>query len=714
MTNDASATTASRVTPLFRQQASTARLLLYLCLSIGAIVSMNLASANPASADVDMRARLKLIQPRLKHGAHGNATAANGDYKCLDKYSSVANWDYYFSIGTCKEGEEIEVVSYANENSQTHEHSYGGFVNGSFQGCGWIDTRYPLEKKNSNQNTKCPEGAGNEFKVEESTFWEKRNSGAEDGYYVVNKTACPEYANYRPWSSSNVEKEKIHEAAAYAEGPNGGGEPALKWRYVTKYSSTDGSGKYVMVRDVRYGTGEGNWVFVPRSCLPSTLPEGNSERVPSKPVVSTTAASGIATPNATLNGTVNPEGTATTYYFQYGTTENWNESATAHVELGSGTTTLTESVPVSGLKAGTTYYFRIVATSAVGTSTGGPQAFTTQPPPTAVTEAATGVAETLAIANGSVNPEGLDTHYHFEYGPTTSYGTSTSEIDAGAGTTAIHEAATLEHLEPGTTYHYRLVASSSAGTGYGSDYTVSTRSRPTVVVTANKNIQVFYRAEDGEVLDDEWVASTNTWHLYGTAVPAGDAVGNPSAVLTSNGNIQVLVRLTDGEIALDQWSASKNTWGLYPTAVPAGEAVGNPATIVSSNGNIQVLVRLLDGEIAEDQYSASQNEWALYATAVPAGEGAGDPSAVLTSNGNIQVLVRLTDGEIALDQWSASKNTWGLYPTAAPAGSAVGSPTAVVTSDGNIQVFYSATGGGIPLDQWNASNNVWTQYETAN
>ncbi len=101
-------------------------------------------------------------------------------------------------------------------------------------------------------------------------------------------------------------------------------------------------------------------------------------------------------------------------------------------------------------------------------------------PPTATTESVSGVQETQAALNGSVNPNGLSTHYYFQYGTTTSYGSSTPESSAGSSTVAVHESLTATGLEPGTTYHYRLVASSVGGTTYGSDRTLTTLEQPDV------------------------------------------------------------------------------------------------------------------------------------------------------------------------------------------------------------------------------------------
>jgi hypothetical protein len=95
-------------------------------------------------------------------------------------------------------------------------------------------------------------------------------------------------------------------------------------------------------------------------------------------------------------------------------------------------------------------------------------------PPTATTEAASGVSESGATLNGTVGPEGRDTHYHFEYGTTTSYGTSVPvpEADAGSSAPTVKVSQAVTGLSRHTTYHFRLVATNSVGTTYGTDETV--------------------------------------------------------------------------------------------------------------------------------------------------------------------------------------------------------------------------------------------------
>jgi hypothetical protein len=97
--------------------------------------------------------------------------------------------------------------------------------------------------------------------------------------------------------------------------------------------------------------------------------------------------------------------------------------------------------------------------------------------PKATSEAATGVSSNQATLNGTVNPEGSSTSYYFEYGTTTSYGTKkpVSPVSVGSGFSNVAVDQTPTGLSQNTTYHFRVVAESSAGgTTYGADKTFTT------------------------------------------------------------------------------------------------------------------------------------------------------------------------------------------------------------------------------------------------
>jgi hypothetical protein len=198
-------------------------------------------------------------------------------------------------------------------------------------------------------------------------------------------------------------------------------------------------------------------------------------------------ASNVTTDAATLAGTVNPGGGATTYHFEYGTSTSYG-SQTSDGNAGSGATDGDVLANVTGLSAGTAYHYRLVATNAAGTVNGADQMFTTASPapapapaliaPGATTLPASGLGLSSATLNGSVNPNGVATTYRFEYGTSTAYGLTTPGTDAGADAASRPVSAPVASLAPGTAYHYRLVAVSSAGTTSGGDAVFVTSPAP--------------------------------------------------------------------------------------------------------------------------------------------------------------------------------------------------------------------------------------------
>src|SRR5947209_3291676 len=188
----------------------------------------------------------------------------------------------------------------------------------------------------------------------------------------------------------------------------------------------------------------------------------------SAPTAITGPVTSVGPTTATLTGTVNPNGQATTRYFQYGTSTSYG-SKTAGKNAGSGTNSMKVSVAISGLTTGRVYHYRVVAASDAGTSRGADATFSTSGAPKAVTAPATAVAPTSATLNGTVNPDGRATTWYFEYGTTTAYGSKTSSKSAGSGKSDRTVTATISSLSPSTTYHFRLVATSDAGTSRGAD-----------------------------------------------------------------------------------------------------------------------------------------------------------------------------------------------------------------------------------------------------
>jgi DNA-binding beta-propeller fold protein YncE len=188
------------------------------------------------------------------------------------------------------------------------------------------------------------------------------------------------------------------------------------------------------------------------------------------PDVATGAASAIRSTTATISGSLTSH-VAADYYFEYGTSASY-EARTAELAIGADESAVSVTMALTGLQPGTIYHYRLVATGAHGVSYGKDAVLKTNPPVEGVsTGIATALTQTTATLNGSLEPNGVDAHYYFAYGPTTVYSSTTPEVEAGAANGPVPASAFIAGLEPGATYHYRLVAESSLGIAYGADQT---------------------------------------------------------------------------------------------------------------------------------------------------------------------------------------------------------------------------------------------------
>jgi hypothetical protein len=100
---------------------------------------------------------------------------------------------------------------------------------------------------------------------------------------------------------------------------------------------------------------------------------------PTMPAVTTGPAYQVRTTSAVLNGTVNPEGQPTTWFFQYGQSTAYGLQ-TGPGNAGSGTGSVAVHASVRGLVSHTTYHYRLVAQGPGGTAYGADATFNTTSP----------------------------------------------------------------------------------------------------------------------------------------------------------------------------------------------------------------------------------------------------------------------------------------------------------------------------------------------
>ena len=133
---------------------------------------------------------------------------------------------------------------------------------------------------------------------------------------------------------------------------------------------------------------------------------------------------------------------------------------------------------IEGLKAGTTYHYRLVAVNEKGTRRGEDKTFTlpATTKPMVETGKASRITRDTAKIDGRVNPLGEPTQFFIEYGTDTKYGAKTAQAWAGQQSAPRLVFSELKGLKPATEYHYRVVAVNASGTTQGPDATFRTPS----------------------------------------------------------------------------------------------------------------------------------------------------------------------------------------------------------------------------------------------
>lgn len=126
----------------------------------------------------------------------------------------------------------------------------------------------------------------------------------------------------------------------------------------------------------------------------------------------------------------------------------------------------------------------LLAALALAVALPAPSALAAASPPAVATSGSSNATFSSVILYGYVNAHGLAANYVFQYGTTSGYGGQTPLAPAGNGTISIKLSQTVLGLQPGTLYHYRIVAVNSAGTANGGDRTFKTASVPLSVQIA--------------------------------------------------------------------------------------------------------------------------------------------------------------------------------------------------------------------------------------
>jgi MYXO-CTERM domain-containing protein len=221
---------------------------------------------------------------------------------------------------------------------------------------------------------------------------------------------------------------------------------------------------------------------------------------PASPTARTSTATSISDTSAYLNGYGNPNRTAAVGWFRYAISnpgacdDKFGSRAptSGSSALGSDVNEVAFNQPISGLSPATTYWYCAIVSSSEGTAFGAVMTFSTSSPPTATTNAASGITSSGATLNGSGNPQGTSAQGWFRYSNadpgvcSDSFGTrvpSSSYVNLGAGYGMTPYSQSIGSLLPSTKYYYCAIVYNGYGYAYGSVQSFTTPAMPPTVNT---------------------------------------------------------------------------------------------------------------------------------------------------------------------------------------------------------------------------------------
>ncbi len=364
------------------------------------------------------------------------------------------------------------------------------------------------------------------------------------------------------------------------------------------------------------------------------------------------------------------------------------------------------------------------------------------PLPSVATNAATGVSEGAATLNGTVNPEGFETTYSFEYGTEAgNFSASTPETEEGSGKSTVPVSSAISGLAPGTTYHYRIIAYSPTGTSVGAEQTFTTTGTPpppppTATTEGASAITASTATLSASVNPNG--ADTHYYIEYGTTpalfeatapAPPGSDVGAGTTPVHATAELsglspfttyyyRVVASSSSGTTYGQEKSFKTNAWTIQTTANPGGEPGAELTDVACASATSCMAVgRDSSGSGTSTSLAERWNgtAWEIIATPNPTGAKESILEGVACSSASTCIAVgRYEPKKLPSRAFSETWNgtSWKLETTPEPQGASTSwlnsvacSSASACTAVGTYET--SKSGPNLAMaERWNGSS--WT------
>lgn len=469
-----------------------------------------------------------------------------------------------------------------------------------------------------------------------------------------------------------------------------------------------------------------------------------------RPIVSIKPATRLQPDSAMLNGTVNPQGEATSYQFEYGKTTAYGQSVPVPAgSAGSGSSGVDVSQVVEGLEEQTLYHYRIRATNNEGSVVSGDQTFWTAADRSQWSVEDRSAREQWSYypgSNGKIcmysyQPQALWNFSCLSGGQQPAAGTVPAAIrDPATGTQWVYYTGSNSRLciyvsNPGSGWTYscpeggQAVAAGTSpsvsrdpSTGNQAIYYTGSNSRLCVDVyhpatgftyscpevgqavapgtspsvmrdPATGNEAVYYTGSNSQICVDVYHPSpgfTANCLASGQAVAAGTS---PSVIRDpSNGQEWIYYTGSNSRVCLYAYNPGPGFTSYCPEAGPSTGSGASPSVVRDGANNQWIYYRSATANLCLLYFAAESGSWTSNCPAGGEAVSSGRPPAIIRdNNGDQAIYYQGANARVCLYAFNGNAGTWGHECPEGGKAVAAGSKPAVVSATGEHWVYYGSS-----------------------